>query len=103
MTIIPELINLITMLIYNVTSKVSWKIQDKWIDWMLSEHIVEILETGLFLKYQLVLLKEVDDAEGPTFAVQYYLDNQENYDLYIRHFAPHLREKVRKRWGDHEI
>ena len=91
------------MLIYNVTSKVSWQIQDKWIDWMLTEHIVEILETGLFLKYQLVLLKDVDDAEGPTFAVQYYLDNQENYDRYIQHFAPQLREKVRNRWGDHEI
>ena len=70
---------------------------------MLTEHIREILETGLFLKYQLVRLQEVDDIDGPTFAVQYYLENRENYDQYIRQFAPLLRKKVTNKWGDHEI
>jgi hypothetical protein len=91
------------MLIYNVTSKVSWQVQDAWIEWMVSEHIREILATGLFVRYQLVRLQDVDDIDGPTFAVQYYIDNRENYDLYIRQFAPALRDKAINRWGENVI
>ena len=91
------------MFIYNVTSKVSWEVQEKWIKWMQSEHIAEILETGLFLKYQLVRLQDVDDIDGPTYAVQYYLDNKEDYDQYIRQYARILREKGNAKWGDQVI
>jgi hypothetical protein len=91
------------MLIYNVTSKVSWEAEDKWIEWMVTEQIREILDTGLFLKYQLVRLLDVEDMDGPTYAVQYYLDNKEDYDRYIRQFAPGIREKAINRWGNHVI
>jgi hypothetical protein len=91
------------MLIYNVTTKVSWQAHDKWITWMETEQIRDVMETGLFLKHQLVRLLDVDDIDGPTYAVQYYLDNKENYDLYIQQFATGIREKAINRWGDHVI
>ncbi|RYE40145.1 MAG: DUF4286 family protein [Sphingobacteriales bacterium] len=91
------------MFIYNVTSKVSWQIQEQWLNWMLTEHIVEILETGMFLKYQLVRLQDVEDLDGPTFAVQYYLDTRENYDRYVARFASGFSEKSIKLWGDQVI
>jgi len=87
------------MFIYNITSKVSWEIHEDWIRWMLSEQILEVLETGLFLKYQLVRLQDVDDTDGPTFAVQYYLDNRLNYDQYIQQYAHLHREKAAAKWG----
>jgi uncharacterized protein DUF4286 len=97
---IHVLINRFFMLIYNITSKISWPVHEEWVNWMLKEHIIEVLETGLILKYQLVRLHDVDDIDGPTFAVQYYLESREHYDLYIDEFAPGLTQKVRDRWGD---
>jgi hypothetical protein len=91
------------MFIYNVTSKVSWEIHDEWVEWMLSVHIIEVLETGLFVKYQLVRLHDVDESEGPTYAVQYYLEDRSQYDRYISEFASTLSRKVSIRWGDHII
>lgn len=91
------------MLIYNVTSKVSWRVEDTWIEWMLTEHILDVMKTGLFLKFQMVRLRDIDDIDGPTFAVQYYLENRENYDMYIREFAADLRSESIHRWGEDVI
>ena len=88
------------MLIYNVTSKVSWEVLEDWVEWMLREHMAEVMETGLFSKHQLVRLQDVDDDDGATFAVQYYIDSRENYDAYKRVFAPVLAAKVIARWSD---
>jgi hypothetical protein len=91
------------MYIYNVTSKVSWQIHDEWLQWMIGEHIPEMLTTGLFIKHQLVRLQDVDEIEGPTYAVQYYLQNKEFYNRYIIEKAALLREKSMARWGDDVI
>ncbi|RYG02973.1 MAG: DUF4286 family protein [Chitinophagaceae bacterium] len=91
------------MLIYNVTSKVNWNVQQEWLDWMINIHVPEVIATGLFSKHQLVRLQEVDDIDGPTFAVQYYLDSKENYEQYITRFAPVLRAKAVAEWGDNVI
>jgi hypothetical protein len=91
------------MFIYNVTSKVSWQIHERWLAWLINEHIPEVLMTGCFLRYQLVRLQEVDDIDGPTYAVQYYLETREMYDDYIRDFAAVLRDKSVRHWGDQVI
>ena len=71
------------MVIYNVTIKVEWSIQEHWLRWMKDVHIPEVLGTEMFYKYQLVRLLEVDDTDGPTFAVQYYAKNLADYNFYI--------------------
>ncbi len=91
------------MFIYNVTTKVSWEVHERWLEWMISEHIPEILQTGYFTRYQLVRLQEVDDIDGPTYAVQYYIDTKATYNAYITTAAPALRQKSISKWGDHVI
>ncbi len=91
------------MFIYNVTTKVSWQIHEEWLTWLVEEHIPEVLLTGCFLRYQLVRLQEVDDVEGPTYAVQYYLETREMYDNYIRDFAAVLRDRSIRQWGNRVI
>jgi hypothetical protein len=91
------------MLIYNVTSKVSWHAQEDWVQWMINHHIPEVLQTGLINRYQLVRLQEVEDIDGPTFAVQYYLENRDHYERYLQEYAPALREKSLSKWGDQVI
>lgn len=79
------------MIIYNVTINVEREIQEEWIHWMKTEHIPDILRTGLFLGHKLLrLLNEEENNTGITFAVQYQvatLDHLQNYlDNHARRF-----------------
>jgi hypothetical protein len=81
------------MIIYNVTTKTDWSIHAEWLQWMQEEHIPGILGTGLFQDCRIMRLLEVDETEGPTYAIQYQASGREDYDHYIRKVFPgrHLK------------
>jgi hypothetical protein len=87
------------MLIYNVTTSVEAGIHEDWLQWMLDEHLPEVLGTGCFEKHQLVRLLDVDETEGPTYAVQYYASSRTKYNQYQERYGNDLRKKVLDRWG----
>lgn len=87
------------MIVYNVTIKPDWSIHDEWLKWMQEEHIPEMLATQQFYDFKMLRLLEVDDAEGPTYAIQYHAHNLENYERYITEFAPVQRQKGIDKWG----
>ena len=91
------------MIIYNVTVKVDWKIEEQWIQWMKETHIPAVMATGCFTRYQLVRLLDIDEIEGPTYAAQYYAETRDKLDEYIHQFAPALRKDGLDRWGDQFI
>ena len=88
------------MIVYNVTAKVTWAINDAFVDWMKQVHIPEVLGTGLFFEYRMLRLLETDETEGPTYAIQYTARTPEDYNRYISEYAPQLRQKVLDKWGD---
>lgn len=87
------------MIIYNVTSKVDWSIHDAWVKWMQEEHMPEVVQTGCFTQYQLLRILETDEAEGPTYAAQYFAENKLQQEEYIEKFSPSLRRKAHEKWG----
>ncbi len=91
------------MIIYNITTKTDWSIHEAWFQWMQEEHIPEILATGMFHDCSMMRLLEVDDEEGPTYAVQFLTHAIENYYNYMAGFAPFLRQKSMQKWGDQFI
>lgn len=90
------------MIIYNVTIMVEWSIHDEWLLWMKNTHIPDTLHTNLFYQHQLVRLLEVDEAEGPTYAIQYYTRNMENYHRYLNEFSS-IRQNGLEKWGDKSV
>lgn len=87
-------------IIYNVTTKVLHEVAVAWLDWMKEEHIPAMISTGCFQKSIILRLKGVDDTEGPTYAVQYFAANQQDYDRYLAEFATELRAAALERWGN---
>ena len=87
-------------IIYNVTVKVDPSIAGRWLEWMVGEHIPRILETGCFTSYQLVRLLEVDDSDGPTYAIQYYALSKADYNRYVELHAAVLQKQSYEKWGD---
>jgi Domain of unknown function (DUF4286) len=91
------------MLIYNVTIKIQAGIAADWLKWMQQIHIPEVIATGCFTHAVTLLLLEVDDEEGPTYAIQYHAESKSNYNRYIDKFASEMRQKVFDKWGNQFI
>ena len=91
------------MLIYNVTTKVTWAIHQDWLQWMQQVHIPEVMARGCFSHSQMVRLLETEEEDGPTYAVQYHADSRQQYDAYIELHAPALRQSSMEKWGNQFI
>lgn len=88
------------MIIFNITSKLDASVAEAWVQWMQAEHIPAVMATGCFTNYRLVRLLQVDESEGPTYAVQYHAAEMADYERYSSQHAPALRTEVLNKWGD---
>ena len=91
------------MIIYNVTTKVNWRVHAEWLTWMKEEHIPEVLATGMFYSFQISRLLEIDETEGATYTVQFYAHDLKHYKRYINEFASALRATSLAKWNDSAI
>jgi hypothetical protein len=91
------------MFIYNVTIKVHDSIHTEWLQWLKEVHVPEVLATHCFTKATIVKLLEIDDSEGPTYAVQYLAESKASYNLFIENYAGLLRQKSFDQWGNQFI
>jgi hypothetical protein len=48
-------------------------------------------------------LLDIDESEGPTYAVQYYAISKAQYNRYIDLYAPKMRKLSTDKWGDRFI
>lgn len=91
------------MYIYNVTIKLTWSIHEDWLKWMQEKHLNDVMATECFTRYQFVRLLDIDEEDGPTYAIQYYCDSKALYNLYIEKFAPKLRQDGTNLFGNQFI
>ncbi len=88
------------MILYNVTVKVDWFIHNEWLIWMKEDYIPGMLNTGFFVRYLMVRLLQVDEMDGPTYAVQYFADSVDQYNLFVeKQLAIQYRIESNK-WGN---
>ena len=87
------------MLLYNVTLSVEPEVHAEWLQWMLKEHLRDMLGTGCFLGFRFSELN-ADGVQGPTYTVQYELADQADLDRYEQEFAPELRQKGLEHFGN---
>jgi len=88
------------MIIYNVTVKVHSSIKNEWLTWLKEEHIPEVIKTGCFTHATILQLLEIDESEGPTYAIQYHAESKSLYNNYIEKHAGLMRQKSFDKWGD---
>jgi hypothetical protein len=91
------------MIIYNVTVKLTHHIHTEWLRWMKEEHMQDLINTGLFIDSRLCRLLEQDEADGVTYVAQYFCDNMDDYNDYLKTHAPTMRDKGFKKFGDQFI
>lgn len=89
------------MIIYNVTTLVSWPIHEEWREWLINEYLPALMTTQLFSHFQVVRLMEVNEEEGPTYAVQLYLKNASDFYLYREKHLRKFQQQEKDAWGDY--
>jgi hypothetical protein len=87
------------MIIYNVTIKVETEVADAWVSWMKTEHMQELLDTGIFSQSRLCRLLEQDEVEGVTYSAQYFCNTIADYNKYIDDHSTQMRDKAFKKFG----
>lgn len=88
------------MLIYNVTSQMPADLEKTWLEWMMAEHIPDVIASGNFTHHRITRMLEPTEPGFSTFAVQYFCQNRAHYDDYIHRAAPDLRKKAEEKWGE---
>jgi predicted ATP-dependent Lon-type protease len=91
------------MIIYNITTKVNNSIAADWMQWLKNIHVKEVMESDCFTEYKIVKLLEIDETDGPTFAVQFFAESKGLYNRYIEKFAGEMRKRSFEKWGDQFI
>ena len=92
------------MVLYNVTVNVEQAIEREWLDWMQNEHILDMINTGLFQTARIFRLLNIEQSEGTnTYAVQYFAKNKEDYEVYEREFADALRQEHLEKFGTRTV
>jgi hypothetical protein len=86
-------------IVFNVTTKVDKAIADEWLQWILQVHAPQIILTRCFTHFKVLQLLEVDDAEGPTYAIQYFADTLAGYERYLYEFAAHFSNQSLSKWN----
>ncbi len=89
------------MIVYNVTANVSEEIADEWVAWMKETHILRVMETGCFEGFKILrMVGNQHNADGLTFAVQYFAKDMKTMNLYASQYAPVLQQAVFERYGE---
>ena len=88
------------MIIYNLTINIDQSVEEDWLTWMKSNHIPDVMLTGMFKEYKLLRLLGDDESGGHTYCVQYMCENIEKFQQYEDIFAPALRSEYNNRYKD---
>ena len=59
------------------------------------------MATELFSHFQVVRLMEVNEDEGPTYAVQLYLKNVSDFRTYRDKHLETFQQREKDAWGDY--
>jgi hypothetical protein len=87
------------MIQYNVTLKLDPSIEEAWLEYMRSEHIQDVLDTGLFLSCRMSKLIDSQDNE-PTYTVQYTLESMKKMHAYQVEHASKLQKEHTEKFKD---
>ena len=87
------------MFIYNVTVNIDEDVHNEWLQWMKSNHVPDVMNTGCFVENKIVKVLHVND-EGHTYSFQYTFKDMKDIEKYQKEFAPVLQADVKKKYGE---
>lgn len=88
------------MIVYSVTVKPDRDIEAAYVDWLKTEHINEVINTGCFDSANFYKVLAEDEIDGASYNIQYRTTDMTRYFNYINDFAPLMRSKGIEKFGE---
>ncbi|HYV93493.1 MAG TPA: DUF4286 family protein [Chitinophagales bacterium] len=86
------------MLLYNVTVKIDRDAEQEWLEWMKQKHIPDVMSSGQFAGSHICKLLDQPEDDDTTYVIQYRCESRENYEFYLKNFAPALQDEYNARY-----
>jgi len=87
------------MILYNVTVKIEKSVEEEWLEWMKTVHIPDVMNTGLFIRYQICRLL-IEEEDGSTYSFQYTCADMSSFERYQQEHARVLQADHTRRYKD---
>lgn len=92
------------MILYNVTVNVEQSIEEEWLHWMKSEHVLDIINTGLIKNAKIFRLLHVEQSPGTeTYAVQYFAQSLQDFHTYQAHHSAEMNAMHDAKFGSKAV
>jgi hypothetical protein len=91
------------MFLYNVTVGIDKDVEQEWVQWMRSEHIPKVMQTGMFVENKIYKVLHDQDEGSVSYSVQYFAPTIEQVTSYFEKYAPALLEEHRIRFRDKHV
>ncbi len=79
------------MILYNMTINIDLDIQEDWMAWMQDLYIPGLLTSTMVKDKKFYRLLTEVEGNGPTYSLQLFFDNMEDFEQYDQHvFNPQL-------------
>lgn len=86
---------------YEVTMEVDSSIAEEWVEYMRSEHIPEVMQTGVFISCQFLRIIEPSKDGLECFRITYEAKSLSAIQDYRAELSPELQRKHNARYGEY--
>lgn len=86
------------MILYNVTVSIDPQIHEEWLNWMITQHIPDVMATKCFVESR-ILRVHGEEEGGLTFAISYVSPSQDKFDEYQEKHAPTLQREHNEKYS----
>jgi hypothetical protein len=87
------------MITYQVVCTVPEEIEVEWRDWMLEEHIRDVMNTEMFSEYTLQRVVRPHPENTVQYVIRYKADSWQKIEQYRADYAPVLQAAHNAKYG----
>ena len=85
-------------ILYSVTVKIDVNLEEDWVAWMKTKHILDVMNTGMFESYKMYRLLGQDETDGINYSVQYVCQDMKTLHQYTIKYSPALQLEHKTRY-----
>ena len=91
------------MILYNVTVGIDLDTEKEWLEWMHSQHIPKVLNTGYFNEFKVYKVLGQEEEDTVSYSIQYFANSLDKVVEYLNKEAPSLSEEHRLKFKDKHV
>ena len=90
-------------IIYNITVLIDHQVHDEWKEWMVQQHIPQVMDTKCFESWRMSRILGADESQGINYAIQYIAPSMQVFIQYRDQHATKLQQEHKNQFGKYYV